>query len=340
MKRENAIKKIGIHFILFIFITALVITSGVLLSQFGPYKTKYSDNSFDFTSPVPSEIADNNNIILDQHSHTLFSDGVLTVEQNILWHIAHGFNACIITDHNTLDNKDVLAQMAEKYKNEIIIIQGMEWTTNRIHMNFLGLNNWSTDDFPIPSNPTDMEIQTAINEAHEQNAVVTVDHIPWSLYDADMKDHPSRQQLLDWGVDYIEVINENDFDDYSYEYWCNDTNGFGIISGTDMHQPDEVWGWTGLNVTEFTEEAVMEELRAKYNTTIYYLPEGADDYSTGGINIAYRLLEPLILVGEYFENFWDDSLDWTAILVFTAYMIGIFAVVEIIRIKKDDHENP
>ena len=31
-------------------------------------------------------------------------DGSLSAEQNLRWHIAHGYNAAIITGHNTLDS--------------------------------------------------------------------------------------------------------------------------------------------------------------------------------------------------------------------------------------------
>ena len=96
--------------------------------------------------------------------------------------------------------------MKEKYKDQIILIQGIEWTTGRIHMNFLGLSEWDLD---IPSMPSDQVIKDAITEAHRQNAVVTVNHIPWSLR-VGMDTHPTRQQLLDWGVDYIEILNQHE----------------------------------------------------------------------------------------------------------------------------------
>lgn len=47
-----------------------------------------------------------------------------------------------------------------------------------------------------------------------------------------------------------------------------------MITGTDMHTPDGlagggVHGWTLMNIKEFTEEALLEELRKKRTNIIY-----------------------------------------------------------------------
>jgi hypothetical protein len=94
-----------------------------------------------------------------------------------------------------------------------------------------------------------------------------------------MKTHPSRESLLDWAVDYIEIVNddckpENVYDHESYNFCLKNNSKIGMITGTDMHSPDGlvsggVHGWTCLNLKEYTEEALMEELRKK-NTSIIY----------------------------------------------------------------------
>ena len=94
-------------------IVMIVMVPSILLSVFGPREYKYQDDSFDeFEYAVPE--AENYSIIFDQHSHTKYSDGILTVEQNIKWHIAHGFNAMVLTDHNNLRNSKDLQEMATK----------------------------------------------------------------------------------------------------------------------------------------------------------------------------------------------------------------------------------
>lgn len=47
-----------------------------------------------------------------------------------------------------------------------------------------------------------------------------------------------------------------------------------MITGTDMHNPDGlasggVHGWTCLNLKEYSEEALMEELKRKKTSIIY-----------------------------------------------------------------------
>lgn len=188
-----------------------------------------------------------------------------------------GYNALAITDHNNMDHTEKICKIRGKFnKKNIIIISGIEWTTNRIHLNFLGISNWNTK---ISYKATDTQIIEAINKAHDLGAIVVCNHIPWSLYEFNMKTHPSRDTLLEWGIDFIEIINddskpENVYDNESYDYCSKHKSEIGMISGTDMHTPDGligggVHGWTLMNLKEFTEEALLEELRKK-NTNIVY----------------------------------------------------------------------
>lgn len=39
--------------------------------------------------------------------------------------------------------------------------------------------------------------------------------------------------------------------------------------GVDMHTPSPVWSYTVLNAEEFTEEAILAELKAKRTSFIY-----------------------------------------------------------------------
>src|SRR6056297_3077466 len=147
MEGKRALQELK-KFILFLFILAVFISGSVLTSQFGPNEYKYEDSTFDYeVDPVSgfTSWAENQDIVLDQHSHTLYSDGRLTVEQNIMWHINHHFNAMVLTDHDTLANQDDLNAMKEKYQDDIVLIQGIEWTTYRIHLNFLGVSEWTLD---------------------------------------------------------------------------------------------------------------------------------------------------------------------------------------------------
>ena len=250
---------------------------------------KYSDNDWkDIVSHIPPGYDKKQyNIVFDHHSHTIFSDGALTIKQNVEWHIAMGYNALAITDHNNMRHLEKIDKVREEYlEKNIIILSGIEWTTRRIHLNFLGVTNWETK---ISYRVKDDDIIKAINHAHEQGGIVVCNHIPWSLYEFNMKTHPTREALLDWGIDYIEIINddclpENVYDQESYEFCLQHNGRIGMITGTDMHSPDGlasggVHGWTCLNLKEYTEEALMEELRKRRTHILYsktpYLDPGS-----------------------------------------------------------------
>ena len=239
----------------------------------------YSDNDWKDVIPhtPPGYDKTKYNVVFDHHSHTKFSDGALTIKQNVEWHIAMGYNALVITDHNNMHHLEEINTVREEYvEMGVLILSGIEWTTNKIHLNLLGLSKWETK---ISYKTTEDDIIETINKAHDLGAIVVCDHIPWSIYEFHMKDHPSREKLLDWGIDYIEIINddskpENVYDHESYDFCTKHNNEIGMITGTDMHRPDGlagggVHGWTLLNIKEFTEDALMEELRKK-NTNIIY----------------------------------------------------------------------
>lgn len=313
---------------LWLFMIILIIVS-MLTEHYGPERYIYQNDSFGTPFQPPNGFhtwAARQNIILDQHSHTQHSDGILTVEQNVLWHLDHGFNVTFFTDHKTAKSATEITQIKAKYADRILLILGIEWTSARIHLNFLGINEWTEK---IPFFPTDSQIKDAINEAHNQGAVVIANHIPW-LPKTIFATSPTRAQLLSWGVDYIEIANGYHYDTES-ENWCN-ASGFGKITGTDMHTPGRVHGWTGLNVSEFTEEAVMTQLRNR-NTAIFFSLEGSPDFSIRYENPWYEVVKPLIYLGSIFKKY--DSygiLDWVGIGVIVMYLCGGFIILEGFRV--------
>ena len=119
----------------------------------------YSDQSWSRLANirVPGFDAGKYNVILDHHSHTNHSDGIFTVRQNIEWHRSMGFNVVFITDHNTDSHVAEVDSVKEEYRKKgVVVLSGMEWTTSRIHLNFLGIKRW---DKKIPRRPTDEDIR-------------------------------------------------------------------------------------------------------------------------------------------------------------------------------------
>lgn len=330
--------KLLIRFALFSVLVLAVV--GVSLGAYGREKKFfiYEDNAWENIPPYRIlEEGSEYNIVLDQHSHTKYSDGVLSVRQNVLWHIAMGYNAMFLTDHNTMDNRAEVAAMKEEFKDKIVIMPGMEWSTKRVHLNFLGIDNWDFEKFPIKKKPTDAEIKAAIDEAHRLGAIVVLNHYLWYT----TKDLPTRQQFFEWGIDYIEVINsdcyETEFYDEQSIAFCEE-KGLGQITGTDMHRPDKInaldsiHGWTQLKVENFTEEEIMEQLRQK-NTKVLYSEAGTPLLGKFPTKPGYEIVLPLIKLGKYLKAIYigQGNVDFAAIGIVSLYAITLFLVFEGLR---------
>jgi hypothetical protein len=194
---------------------------------------------------------------LDTHTHTLYSDGKMTVEQNIKWHIANGFKAMVLTDHNTAKGNKEFVALQSKYP-EIVLIPGFEWTAQNCHMIFMGIMDFPD---PVPRVATVDNIKTAIAKAHELGAVVMISHITWTQWQPVCAIrglvHPSRQELLDCGVDGFEINNEVRWYDPESVYFVenlrvkNHPKPIFLATATDIHNPFEHWvaGWTELFLT-------------------------------------------------------------------------------------------
>ncbi|MHA2000302.1 MAG: PHP domain-containing protein [Promethearchaeota archaeon] len=210
--------------------------------------------------------------LLDTHSHTLASDGLMTPEQNIKWHIANGFDAFVVTDHNSSKNNQPSLDLQEKYP-EILIIPGFEWTTSLIHLNFIGVENYPKN---VPMNPSTGDVKEAIQKAHECGAVVQCDHISWTTQTASHKSgklvHPARDELVAWGVDGFEINNEMYWIDGRSIHFLDELKERGnlsrplfLSSGTDVHDPSKsfVTGWTELLLTDEERKNVTTDVVKK-----------------------------------------------------------------------------
>jgi hypothetical protein len=194
-------------------------------------------------------------------------------------------------------------------------------------LNFLGVTSLV---LPNPIS-TDENIKAAIDSAHAQGALVTCNHIPWSLRVG--MDHPNRTKLVEWGVDFIEIVNENDYDNLSVPFVLN--GSLHAITGTDMHGPTTVHGWTQLWVPTFTEDAIFAQL-AMHNTTInsvIYNSTGSHDYTKPPTDNPWFLaVKPVVMFGNLFEDIATDST--LTLVLALSYLFGAFFVAEILRVVK------
>ncbi|CAO3688321.1 unnamed protein product [Rhizopus stolonifer] len=248
------------------------------------------------------------NVLLDGHTHTVYSDGKMSVRQLLDWHLANGYNAIIVTDHNTVQGGLQAEKLAlAEYNQSIVVIPGMEYSSCRIHMNLIDINETIPVTGPVP---TDQELQDVINKVHALGGLVIVNHIPWSNTTEDgyqlprLPNHPSIQQLISWGVDGFEVINQDVFDLTSYQ--AAGENHLIQMVGMDLHHPSVgAQTWLTVNAANMTRASIMDEIRNR-RTSFLFDPAGTRPRVYVDAPARYKLLTPLLALGDYFGMFYTD----------------------------------
>lgn len=103
----------------------------------------------------------------DLHTHTKFSDGMLSPEKMVNQAIAIGLNALAITDHDTIIGADIAANYVSKNNLPIELVRGMEVSSQDGHV--LAYNI----DTPIPQN---LSLSETIIKIHKQKGLVVIPH--------------------------------------------------------------------------------------------------------------------------------------------------------------------
>ncbi|HME56424.1 MAG TPA: CehA/McbA family metallohydrolase [Candidatus Lokiarchaeia archaeon] len=316
-----------VEFIVFLVFLVLFVAACIMYYYNMRTKWQYSDDDFHWRFPVQEITSVHYNVLLDQHVHTIYKGGNLTIRQNIRWHVANGYNALFLTEHNCIQPEAEFEAIIQEFAGQVVILQGMEWTTERIHMNFLGIKEWTA---PIPEHPSDQDIQEAIQAAHDQEALVVVNHPHEQAKKA--ADHPSFSDLASWGVDYIEIASQGFFDAKAARLCGKDPGSkFGAIAGTDIHFPIPVNCWTALNVASFTREAIMDELRAKLTEVIYY-EKGTPDFTTRLIPRKMHKMALFMSIGKIFCTVNRSQLEihWNMAGKVLLLLAGLFWLLQVL----------
>lgn len=104
----------------------------------------------------------------DLHTHTLASDGVLSVGELARHARRHGLDFLALTDHNQMVSSKSLPQFPG-----LTLIPGIEWTHFKGHANFLGVDQ--PYDEPFFANSPE-EIKARFDSAHARGALITINH--------------------------------------------------------------------------------------------------------------------------------------------------------------------
>eukprot|EP01112_Ceratiomyxa_fruticulosa_P009680 TRINITY_DN2537_c0_g1_i1.p1 TRINITY_DN2537_c0_g1~~TRINITY_DN2537_c0_g1_i1.p1 ORF type:complete len:423 (-),score=73.51 TRINITY_DN2537_c0_g1_i1:161-1429(-) len=351
-------------------IATFVAIVGILIYNSPPYPYSFGDVIINWNyNPITNggfQPFDKNfqfNAIFEPHSHTIYSDGQLTPEQLIQFYIANGFNVLAVTDHNTIQGALEAQKIAQaKYSDKISIVIGEEWTNCRVHMGFLGI----TEEVPPIKYPTDDDIKNAISNVHKQGGIVIYNHIPWSYWAG--LDQPTKEQLVDWGIDYFDITTESILDLQTL-FWAQE-NGIGIIAGNDEHTGVPINEWSlvavqglplynytqigSVNLTVPSPSALVQTLSQNRGSTNFIFDAIGAPYaasSTMTSNPKYTFLTPWLLVGGVFHSFFslrnsgpysfvkgscgDDhpvlTIYWTKIAASVGWFLFTFVLAETIR---------
>jgi hypothetical protein len=104
----------------------------------------------------------------DLHTHTIASDGVLTLDELAAHALHHGLDFLAITDHNQPAHAETFPRIPG-----LTLIPGVEWTHYRGHANFLGVDQPYDGSFMAN---TPEEIADHFQVARSRGALITANH--------------------------------------------------------------------------------------------------------------------------------------------------------------------
>jgi hypothetical protein len=180
----------------------------------------------------------------DLHTHTVHSDGGLTVHQLACLARSRGLDYLAVTDHNTTSHHAVLPAAAAHAG--ILLVPGFELTTDRGHANCLGPDRWI--DFRRPA-------EEWLTDSEAAGGLLSINH----PVDGEMSwRHPLRGR-----PPFVEIWHTS-WDRYApapFEWW--EAWGAGVpIGGSDFHRTGDLppgWPTTWLEVED---DDVLGALRA------------------------------------------------------------------------------
>ncbi|KAI8872084.1 hypothetical protein GQ42DRAFT_106716, partial [Ramicandelaber brevisporus] len=255
------------------------------------------------------------NVLLEAHAHTTYSDGRLPPAKMLEYAMANNFNAIVVSDHNEIGGALEamhLSETDERFKDKIIVIPAVEYSTCRIHINVIGVTERI---YPSSDWPTNDQLKADIKRAHDAGGIVIVNHIPWSNTTDDqfgvatLQNHPTVQELLDMGVDGFEVLNERVFDINTYQLVNSlrtenaKHSNLLAISGMDWHHPMPAYGWNTVKAANFTRAAIMDELRGGRSSMLIEMAGVRSRTVYPHASAAHTLLTPLKAVSDLFGTF-------------------------------------
>lgn len=157
----------------------------------------------------------------DLHSHTVHSDGVLTVPELARFAASRGLEFLAVTDHNTVSHHRELAAAAAAH--QIVLVPGQEVTTERGHANAFGDVPWV--DFREPPDAW-------LAATEEAGGLLSVNHpyggqVSWT---APMERRPPLIEVWHWS--WLDLRWTAPL-----SWWLAWHPGAIAVGGSDWHRP-------------------------------------------------------------------------------------------------------
>jgi PHP domain len=125
----------------------------------------------------------------DLHTHTVHSDGVMSVAELAGHAVAHGLDFVAVTDHNTVSHHAYLGPASSRYG--VTLLPGQEVTTELGHAGVLGDTGWVDFREPAPS---------WLSHAESHGGLMSINH-PFagpSSWVHPMPKHPPLLEVWHW----------------------------------------------------------------------------------------------------------------------------------------------
>ncbi|NVM28604.1 MAG: hypothetical protein HWN65_07150 [Candidatus Helarchaeota archaeon] len=280
------------------------------------------------TTPGPNEY------LFDFHVHTTKSDGFLTPEERVDWYIQHGIHGAAFTDHENQRGYERAKTYIERRGLTFHAIRGQEYTYHAldIHLNYFGV----ADIIVPPGNakPGDpsviiLNVSNMIAYVKSKGGFVIVNHYsspPGSPY--------TYNELLSWGVDGFEIINNGREYSVAIRNFCIANNGtLACIAGSDTH--------TNQELNSFVKLTLNSTFNDPSNLTHIFQTLKLNNHECVWINLYPNPVNtPDTLVFDSFRTLTDyfTNLDIFQILSWIFWSIGGYVLVLFLygRFKKAD----
>lgn len=204
---------------------------------------------------------------IELHAHTIHSDGQFSPQELIERTVSEGYDALVITDHNTLSALPEAQDKAQTFP--LVLIPGMEWTTFYGHMLVIG----AEDNIDWREAKIDT-IDEEISQIKEAKGIVGIAH-PFALGSPICTGCRWLFKVNQWDqIDFIELWNSHSpqhmiASERAYLMWKKlIEKGYRIAcsAGRDWHRPEPEGSYIGKTMIAYQHDlnqaTIMQSLRS------------------------------------------------------------------------------